>query len=252
MACETYIDCENNKGLSAEDLFKKLVLTDSDGCPVLNVNAVLEGDINANLEDVEALITLTNTGLGAVGDSAATTDTGSFSLISLFKRLLSKLTTGIYVSGKIATVVEDEVTRPADTAAYAANDVINNATSSATNQSLTSVATENAGSGYMTVVLVTSETSNVAPIRIHFYDAAPATAKNDNAAWAFVYADKSKYLGYVDLPALSGGVSTAQFKSYKAKSDSRDLYYEIQTLAAFTPASASTWTVRVIPDQNNA
>lgn len=259
MACETYIECEDNKGLSAEDLFKKLVLVDSNGCPVLNVNAVLEGDINANLEDLEVLVAATNTALaslntdlGNTDDAAASSDTGTFSLISLFKRLLSKLTTGIFVTGKISTIIENEFTRPADTAAYAANDVINNATSSATNQSLTDVATENEGSGYMTVVLETDSTAVTPTIRVHFYDAAPATAKNDNAAWTLVYADKSKYLGYIDMPPLNGGVAIAQFKSYKAASASRALYYELQTLSAFTPVSASKYNLRVIPDQNNA
>lgn len=231
MPSETFVDCEDNKGLSSEDLFKKMVFSDADSDPVLNT---------------------TNKGIGSPSDSEATTDTGSFSLISLFKRLLSKLTTGIYVSGKIAAIVENEHTRPNDTNAYTANDVINNATSSATNQSLTNVATENAGSGYMTVVLETDSTAITPSVRIHFYDAAPATAKNDNAAWVLVYADKSKYLGYIDMPALNGGVASGQFKSYKAASASRTLYYELQTLTAFTPVAQSKWNVRVIPDQNNA
>ncbi len=64
-----------------------------------------------------------NVDLGAKDDAAATTDAGTFSLISLFKRLLEKVTAGLVVGGTLGSVAK-EITRPADATAYAAKDVI--------------------------------------------------------------------------------------------------------------------------------
>lgn len=61
--------------------------------------------------------------LGAKVDTAATTDTGTFSLIALFKRLLQKWTAGITISGRNATVGNDLTMTWANSAA--ANTVVN-------------------------------------------------------------------------------------------------------------------------------
>lgn len=77
MACETYIDCDN-QDLSAEDLFRKLVQVDGSGCPVLNTNG---------------------SGGGGGGDaSAANQVTGNASLASIDTKLTSPLT----VQGSVA------------------------------------------------------------------------------------------------------------------------------------------------------
>lgn len=57
---------------------------------------------------------------GLTADSVATSDTGTFSFIALFKRLLT-LVTGITAVGHTATVT---ITRPNDTTAYTAGDAI--------------------------------------------------------------------------------------------------------------------------------
>lgn len=49
--------------------------------------------VNTSVNTVNTSIGTTNTNLGARTDSSATTDTGTFSLISLFKRLLEKIST---------------------------------------------------------------------------------------------------------------------------------------------------------------
>ncbi len=84
--------------------------------------------------------------LGAKADAAATTDAGTFSLISLFKRLLERVTTLIKTAGQAAMAashpvviasdqsavavktsgetITAEFTRPSDTTAYAVGDVV--------------------------------------------------------------------------------------------------------------------------------
>lgn len=132
---------------------------------------------------------------------------------------------------------------------YAANQVIAEATGLA--KTIANVARSNGASGYLNIVLICGNTTPTPRIRVHIYNAAP-TAKNDYTTWAMNSSDVSKYLGYVDLDAMNGGVaSSSQLKAYKAASASRDLWFEFQTLDVFTPASATLYTLRVIPDQNN-
>ncbi len=55
-------------------------------------------------------LTVTNTGTGTTADAAATSETGTFSLISLFKRLLSRLSaTRLYVATTISTSGDNTV-----------------------------------------------------------------------------------------------------------------------------------------------
>lgn len=68
MACETYIDCNENKGLSAEDLFKALVQVDGSGCPVLNVNASFANQVTGS-GTTTGTSTTAVTGIGAAGGS---------------------------------------------------------------------------------------------------------------------------------------------------------------------------------------
>ena len=55
------------------------------------VFALTDGELRAKPVTVSGTVTANNENIGAKADSSATTDTGTFSLISLFKRLLSKL-----------------------------------------------------------------------------------------------------------------------------------------------------------------
>lgn len=168
--------------------------------------------------------------------------------------ILTKLSgSTMSIGGIIDAALTVAFTRPSDTNVYAANDVITNATSSAVNRSISNVARSNGASGYLRVLVMCSNTSVTPRLRIHIYDAAPNTAKNDNAAWAFDRTnDASKYLGYVDLDAMNSGVAkSSELFMYKCASASRDLFFEVQTLDSFTPASATGYTIKIIPDQNN-
>ena len=161
-----------------------------------------------------------------------------------------RLSNGVSIGGIIDDILSLSFNRTSGvTTAYAANQVIAEATGLA--KTIANVARGNGTSGYLSLVLTCGNTSVTPRIRVHVYNAAP-TAKNDYAAWAMNSSDVSKYLGYVDLDAMNGGVaSTSQLKAYKTATASRDLWFEFQTLDAFTPASATLYTLRVIPDQNN-
>jgi hypothetical protein len=84
--------------------------------------------------------------------------------------------------------------------------------------------------------------------RVHLYDAAP-TAILDNAAFDLVANDRGKYLGYIDLgvPIDLGSTLFAEVdglnKLVKLAAASTSLYAEIQQLGAYTPASATAYTL---------
>lgn len=160
-----------------------------------------------------------------------------------------RLTNGVSIGGMIDDVLSLTFNRANNTTAYTANQVIAEATGLA--KTISNVARGNGTSGYLSLVLTSGNTSVTPRIRVHVYNAAP-TAKNDAATWTINSNDVSKYLGYVDLDAMNGGVASAsQLKAYKTASASRDLWFEFQTLDAFTPTASILYTLRVIPDQNN-
>jgi len=158
------------------------------------------------------------------------------------------------------TMISTEFTRPADTTAYAANDSVSDSTSSTTMQALANAARVSGGSGYITGIRITTDKKSITPrFRVHFFNTNGATVTNDNAAFKTAYADISKYVGYWDMPAMITGADTTN------STDSRSvdltmripytcaattLYFLLETLDAFTPASGEKFTVTVFLDRN--
>jgi len=218
-----------------------------------------------------------DTDLGALADAAATTDTGSFSVIALIKRGLQNWTTllgrvpaltvtstRLLVDGSgVTQPVSDAsgsltvdskayraavtITRPSNTTAYTAGDVVGDTGGSA----IITLSSIGPSAGYVliqSVALVFSDASvpsGMAAFRVHFYSASP-TAIADNAVFDLVSGDRANYLGYVDLPTPSDlGSSLYTQADYcgrlvKLASASTSLFAEIETRGGYTPASAST------------
>jgi len=155
--------------------------------------------------------------------------------------------------GSRSIVVSDETTRPANTTAYTAGDAIGATTSDSGTTALRSLAVGRvvAGSGYLTKFrLMTDQVACVATIRIHFYNvAAPAGAiPGDNVPMTLLYLNKAQRLGHIDMPALATstvtGTSTAAAAQdfatrmeFKCAAADQNIYYRLETLSAFTPAS---------------
>lgn len=204
---------------------------------------------------------VTSVDLGARADAAATTDTGTFSLIALTKRLLSKLTAGITVGGKLAKVT-DSFTTASGATAYAVSDVIN-ASGAATLRSI-NVGTN---SGYLVGLAV--EMDNTSPLttpnplptlRVRFFDATDASlAIADNSPDEVLYANNVRRLGHVDLPIMvaEGNRLIASDETIRfpfANLTSGLLYYKIiNTVGTPTLGTASVGRgvfVRAKTDQN--
>lgn len=206
--------------------------------------------------------------LGAKADAAAADDTSPASVMSLVKRVAQRLTdiraalaTTLPVGGSLVTITT-ELTRPADTTAYAANDVVSNSTSATTLLTMTNCARVAGGSGYITGVRVVTNLKSITPrMRVHMLNANNPTIAADNVAAKTLYADLSKRVGSVDLAAMTTSADTTTSDQSGASDFSiripfvcaagdRNLYIWLETLDAFTPASGEKFSVVLSVDQN--
>jgi hypothetical protein len=149
--------------------------------------------------------------------------------------------------------------RPADTTAYAAKDAVSNSTSAPTVLTFAGAGRVNAGTGYVTGMrLMTDQSTNVAQYRLHLYSIAP-TAINDNAAQTLLWANRTKRVGYIDIGPLTTEGSGSDAASglnvdirlpYKCDTADTNLYGLLETLTAFTPASAQNFYLTLSLDLN--
>ena len=144
------------------------------------------------------------------------------------------------------------ITRPSNTTAYAAGDVVGDTGGSA----IISLTAAGPTAGFVilqSVSLIFSDSvvpSGMGAFRIHLYSASP-TAIADNAAFDLVSGDRDAYMGYIDLPApLDFGSTIYTQTDYpgrliKLAAASTTLFAEIETRGAYTPVSASTVSLRI-------
>ena len=144
------------------------------------------------------------------------------------------------------------ITRPSNTTAYTAGDVVGDTGGSAI-ISLTAAGPTAGCVIIQSVSLIFSDItvpSGMGAFRVHLYSASP-TAIADNAAFDLVSGDRASYLGFVDLAAPQDLGSTIYTqvdypgRLVKLAAASTTLFAEIETRNAYTPVSASTVELRV-------
>lgn len=143
-----------------------------------------------------------------------------------------------------------EITRPADTTAYTAGDVIGTATSS--NYEFEDILPTAGEHFYITDAKIEVEKSSVpagmATFTLHLYNAAP-TAIADNAAWTLLLADGGKYLGSIQFTTpVDLGTTLISFLSQinikrKLAASSTSIYGVLETDAGWTPAASDVINV---------
>lgn len=151
------------------------------------------------------------------------------------------------------------ITRPSNTTAYTAGDVIGIAdagTPANAGSAIHTLSSIGPSAGYVIVQSVelligsTSVPSGMGAFRLHLYTASP-TAILDNAALDLVSGEVANYVGYVDLPTPQDLGSTLYSQAdypgrlIKLASASTTLYAELETRGAYTPASGTVYTLRV-------
>ena len=144
------------------------------------------------------------------------------------------------------------ITRPSNTTAYTAGDVVGDTGGSA----IISLTAAGPTAGFViiqSISLVFSDStvpSGMGAFRVHLYSASP-TAIADNAAFDLVSGDRATYMGFIDLPTPADfGSSLYTQTDYpgrliKLAAASTTLYAELETRGAYTPVSASTVSLRV-------
>jgi hypothetical protein len=144
------------------------------------------------------------------------------------------------------------ITRPSNTTAYTAGDVVGDTGGSA----IISLTAAGPTAGFViiqSISLVFSDSvvpSGMGAFRLHLYSASP-TAIADNAVFDLASGDRATYMGFIDLPTPADfGSSLYTQTDYpgrliKLAAASTTLFAELETRGAYTPVSASTVAIRV-------
>lgn len=152
-----------------------------------------------------------------------------------------------------------ELTRPANATPYDVGDALSNSATVPTVLSLT-LARLNANSGRIIGArLMTDQKTCVAQFKVHLYHTTP-TAINDNSPMLLLYANKAKRIASFTLPVCStadASNSTAaeaqdmglNIPFVCAAADSK-VYFLLETLTGFTPASGQKFTIELTVEQN--
>lgn len=162
-------------------------------------------------------------------------------------------TSPIYAAG-VSYSNSQAFTRPADTNAYGAGDVVSNSTSAPAVLTFTNVGPSGGGNVLITQATLRIDTNAVpagmTQFRLHCYSTA-ATAINDNAAYNLVAADRAKYLGFIVFPTpvdLGDTLwSELEGMNYPIRKQlllaSSSVFGILETVGAFTPTSACVKTI---------
>lgn len=194
---------------------------------------------------------VTNSALGAAADTAATTDTGTFSLIALIKRGLQSLTSLVGQKAAMPAVITGStITRPSDTTAYASGDLVANSTSNSSVAPISFASVVLAEGGCVRIERVrlfkSSTGTTNASFRLHLYSATPSTIANgDNGAYLTA---RANYVGALDVTidrafsdgAHGAGISLTGSPMTLTIASGTTLYGLLEARGAYTPASAET------------
>lgn len=159
------------------------------------------------------------------------------------KTLLGTINTSVNNSGgsqfKTFSV---EITRPANTTVYSANDVV--ADVSAAFVQFSNVAKSIASGVKITRVRIQTEDTGVAgkKFNLHLYKEAP-TFIADNAAFAISYANSTKRIGAIPVVMGTGNLGTVGMNDYDhmiTNPTAKDIYWILETVDGFTPSANST------------
>lgn len=143
------------------------------------------------------------------------------------------------------------VTRPADTTAYTAGDVVGAA--------LAAIEFRDIGDPGISIAItdadiridLSSVPAGMTTFRLHLYNATPPSALADNAAWDLPAGDRLAYLGYIDLgtPVDVGSTLFVQTDGSGSKQvkmgASSSLWGYLVTNGGYVPTSAAVKAVRL-------
>lgn len=143
------------------------------------------------------------------------------------------------------------LTRPNDTNAYAANDVIGAATGSTAALPFT-LGSSDGGAVLITTarfaINLSAVISGMGNFRLYFYNVTPPSALGDNAPWDLPAGDRTAFLGYIDLgtPVDLGStlyVETTHVDKQVVVPSGGILHAYLVTTGAYTPSASDVFRI---------
>ena len=138
-------------------------------------------------------------------------------------------------------------TRPSDTTAYAAQDVVSNSTSAPSVLTFSAAAQTSGGTGLILSArhLKSSATTTGATYRLHLYRVAP-TAINDNSPFTLLFANRANRIGFIDFNHQTGGTGSDASNAlttfvnlpFVCDAASANIFGILTVTSAYTPTSA--------------
>lgn len=157
------------------------------------------------------------------------------------------------VFGEHYDAVSASFTRPSNVTAYAALDVVGGATP--TNTFANAVATAGGSGMIKTARIVTDQVANTSVFRLHLFRSTPTSPPADNSPYVVRWDDRASRIGYIDFPAMATEGSTALAAEtmnqavdlpFVAANKATSIYALLETLGAWTPASAQLFLIELI------
>lgn len=147
----------------------------------------------------------------------------------------------VTVSATLTEKLTSSFNRPGDTTAYAANDAVADNTTAGSVTRLSFSPSLSAGTIRRVKIRKSDQTVATPTVRLWLYDADLTPAAGDNAAFTHPAQDS---LGYVDVAVTNAGTDDAVgWANCDIPHTGAAIKGLLQTLSAFTPANAETFTV---------
>lgn len=145
------------------------------------------------------------------------------------------------------------LTRPNDTTAYTANDVLGAATGSTAALEFANVGKADGGPllvrGASLFVRDTALIASEAAYRLHLYNITPPSALGDNAAWDLPAGDRAAYQGFVDIstPVDLGSSLWIEMGALAkpVQSLTGSLWAYLVTIAGYTPTALRVHDIKL-------
>lgn len=148
------------------------------------------------------------------------------------------------------------LTRPANTSAYAAADLIGDKTSAPVLAAITaSGMAQVSGNGgrIRGITAYTDQTTCVAHLRVHLFNNSAITLMNDNDPFTLLNANRPYQVAMITLPPLvtegtGSNLAYAQDLTLDIPylCNTTNLYFMLETLDAFTPASGQNFYLKLL------
>ena len=167
----------------------------------------------------------------------------------------------VQVAGTITAKTSASFTRPANTTAYAVNDVLGTSVAGSPVLTFTNVSRVTGRGAYIQRARLVKNGTTVtsATFRLYLYASSPSGLSSlvDNDPWPMLWANRAIRIGFIDFPTMiTGGTgsdsSAAQIYPVNLPvlpEGSTSIFGVLVTQAAYTPASAEQFHVELMVDQ---